>query len=411
MQYFSFVGMGPKNGYEKLIYLFEKNEELIYESCFVQEPIYQKHADQIDEILLFFTPQSKERYYQDLKLVFKKVKLTPIDISEDISFENFVRILADYVRSNESIIVDVTHSFRQIPMRMLFALKYIEFLKNAKVEHLYYGKVVRDQNNNFCNGIICDSVQDYAYQSITECLSQFNNTLIIRSKDWDRLLEQDEKISRFLKAMTDFNEMVELCEFDSSITAIRNIVESSRSIEKESEKYVLILPLTSSIRRKFDPVYNAVQTKEKRKQMILILLEHQRYQNAVTFTDQFLREECVSAVLSSSKAFQKKDYCRKKHIKENTFTYGLSQCILDRSANEKFEDIIRSSENYPKVQSVIMRNKISLDEFFNEIRNHMNHGTRIQTDKKEHEKIESRIHRAIHQILAIIDQIYAEVKE
>ncbi|WP_305153043.1 TM1812 family CRISPR-associated protein [uncultured Dubosiella sp.] len=394
MQYSSFVGVGAqKGGYQNLIYTFDGDDETLEEGRFVQVPIYHKHADRIDESLLFFMPESKERYYQDFMDEFHDVKVTPVDIQENISFEDFVTLLAKYMRPDGEVIVDVTHSFRQIPIRMLFALKYVEFLKNIKVEHIYYGKV---KNKNQL-GIICDSVQDYVYQSVTECLSQFNNTLIIRSKDWEGILENDPKVVRFLDALTDFNEMVELCEFDSSIHAIDQILEASKSLEEEAEKYTLILPLTSSIRRKFEPVYHAQSPREKRKQVILILLAHQRYQNAVTFTDQFLREECVKAVE------------RNGISRDSSYLYNFSQCILERNAPTpkmlKYVERLKTNPNYPRVRGILQQDQGTINKFFNEIRNSMNHGTTIQGGKRKYKALEKQIRAVVRRLLEIIDQL------
>lgn len=413
MQYFSFVGLGPKQGYEELIYTFENDPTVAEVSKFVQYPIYKKHKEEIDQVFLFFTKESKARYEEEIlkELDFKNI--VSIHMDQNIDFESFVATLARYVESNAEIMVDMTHSFRQIPMRMLFALKYIQIMKNCEVKHLYYGMVTNQNEDNKREGLIIDNINDFRNQEVTEYLSQFNNTLIIQPQDWKDLVEPDEKILRFLNALARFNEMVELCEFDSSVESVQKIVESSRSIEKEPDKYRMILPLTQKIREKFEEVSNQVLLKNKKKNLIQVLLKHRRFQNAITFVDEFLREECVHQALDpTAKKLEVLALANKCHIKPDNFIYTVSQFLFkkadirkDEGGNPKLDSIVADSSHASNVIQVLKNNRRVIRTFLNEIRNKMNHGTTIKLSGMSLQEVEEQIVESIYEMINVVDQL------
>lgn len=59
-------------------------------------------------------------------------------VSESEIWENF-NILYDVLEENDKVYVDVTHSFRSIPIMMMSVLNYAKFTKNIKLEKIYYG--------------------------------------------------------------------------------------------------------------------------------------------------------------------------------------------------------------------------------------------------------------------------------
>ena len=55
--------------------------------------------------------------------------------------------IASSIPDNESIIMDVTHGFRHLPMLGMLAAHYLERIKNAQVEGIYYGALEMTENN------------------------------------------------------------------------------------------------------------------------------------------------------------------------------------------------------------------------------------------------------------------------
>ena len=128
VQYFTFLGLGSKpEGYKEVIYTFQDDPDHATISEFIQLPIIKKFADQLSEVIVFCTDESYEKYHEALtKKTENLAGLSFIKIKHTIDFDAFVKELLSHMRENEEVILDITHSFRNIPMKLLFALKYIE---------------------------------------------------------------------------------------------------------------------------------------------------------------------------------------------------------------------------------------------------------------------------------------------
>ena len=295
------------------------------------------------------------------------------------------------MKESEKIIIDITHSFRSIPMKLLFALRYIELTKNVQIKHLYYGRKVGD------TGEIVDLIQDYALQKISELLSQFDRTLMINSTDVDNLFAQkDERIERFISSLANFNKMIEQCEFDRTTTVIRQIIESCNGIIKRPESYSLIMPVVTSIKNKF-AIYNNCNNNVSRKiELVKVIIAHNRKQVAITFIDQLFREELIrNTLMPEDKNFSLEAYIHKNSFgrHEQLDVYNLSQYLIlntyrirtvfGSSDIDKYSEVLYEKEkNIQAVKDIIKRHKMcdSIKHFYGDIRNHINHGQSITGD-------------------------------
>ncbi len=60
---------------------------------------------------------------------------------------NILSVLSDSLDDGESIILDVTHGFRHLPMLALVAARFLKKTKSIDTEHIYYGALDMTQNN------------------------------------------------------------------------------------------------------------------------------------------------------------------------------------------------------------------------------------------------------------------------
>lgn len=60
---------------------------------------------------------------------------------------NLLHRLANELTENESILFDVTHGFRHLPMLYLVAARFLKSTKNIQTEHIYYGAFEMKQGN------------------------------------------------------------------------------------------------------------------------------------------------------------------------------------------------------------------------------------------------------------------------
>lgn len=162
----------------------------------------------------------------------------------------------------------------------------------------------------------------------------------------------------------------------------------------------MIVPMVENIESKVASCYKATDDIKKKAELIRILICHKRVQVAITFTDEFFREELIRNTLEpQNKKFNTLDYFNKnqlRKLRENS-VYEYSQYLLSGSVyklrirsyiNSKylraFERIRVNQDNKEHIQKIISENKrevIAL--FYNEIRNHMNHGMSIGYDKND----------------------------
>lgn len=116
-----------------------------------------------------------------MQALLPEAVLKPIDITWGISFENFIPLLKENIRDDE-IILDITHSFRSIPIRMMLSLTYVEQAIHTNINHIYYGQIANRGGQKQIE--IEDLLVDYRMQKISQYLSEFNDTLTVNSQDW-----------------------------------------------------------------------------------------------------------------------------------------------------------------------------------------------------------------------------------
>lgn len=378
MKYFTFIGTGTinlslnsimkKGGYESVSYRFADNG-MVVKSKFIQEAIVERFKGELDKVYVFATSEAYSKHGEELKKHLNGVELTFIDIDKNIGFEEFSSLLLSKININDDIIIDITHSFRHIPMKLLFALDYIETAKDTNILHLYYGRL-----DGKC-GLIEDIVKDYHMRKISDLLSQFDRTLIINTEDIKKYVNDDDKtISDLMLALADFNKVTELCRFDDCFTTIDRILKTCKLINSNPENYQMIVPFVKKIRVIFQSISNNNEVYNKIA-FIKILLEHSRYQVAITFTDQLLREELIRYTFYPAKF--------------DCDVYILSQTILAKSGLKygKNNDCAKTFEKYPnRLESLTNISKSrgkTTNHFYNDLRNRINHGDKINKSEKE----------------------------
>lgn len=396
MQYITFLGTGGGHGYSNLITYFKDDEDSMIETKLVQELIYKTYADKIDRVDVFLTKESKKKYLEELKEKLNGAEIHEILIKQDISTEEFIGKLTEVVVPEEEIILDVTHSFRKIPIRLLFALRYVELLKKMNITHIYYGEVENQDVENERVSLVVDLIKDYEMQKVSEYLSQFERTLILSKEDWDGLINPDNKIQNFLKSLADFSEMIEFIDLNASIQSIKRVCESAASLEKEPEKYAVLLPLTFKIKEKFKKINEKVHRKDKLAELIAVLLKHHHYQLAITFADEIFRTELIRAVYDpNGKMEPKQILIRKLKLREfdkDASTYNCSQYLKAVFLNQKIPDRIKDkfspfdsqfATNMGSVQKVCDKYNSDLTYFYNDIRNRVNHAQGLHQEARK----------------------------
>lgn len=420
MKYITFLGVGGKEGYSELLTYFEGQEENFSCTKLVQSHIYSSFKDDINEVHVFLTEESREKYFDELCSYIPPEMIHEIMISQNISSEEFVSHLIQILDDQDEVILDVTHCFRKIPIRLLFALRYVEAMKDVDIQHIFYGEVEK-QNSDSPYSIIHDLARDYQIQKITEYLSQFDRTLIIREEDWSSLVLADDPVRAFLRSLTEFNEMTEFCDLSAAVNTVRKITENASALENKARKsigsnpYTLLLPLTKNIKDKFLKVSSRQKEKDALVEIIRIMLDHQRYQLAITFTDElFTRELVRRAIDPQLKKFDEQSLQKKlpesRRIKQ--FTYQCGQYLkyrlmLRANCPDKYKQVLDTGfshfqENIEHMFPVCQQYYDVYQDFSNEIRNSMNHGSGLKHSSAD---IQKDIRESVTNMLNFIQEL------
>lgn len=143
--FLSFLGT---NDYLECIYQFPESESV--QTKYTQIAVIQKHISEINEFIFFLTEDAKKLNWEGdtmLKSKLKKLnidesKIKTIDIPNGFNNNELLEIftkLVNNIPDNANLIIDVTHSFRSLPITLSSVLNYLKKVKNVQIVHIYYG--------------------------------------------------------------------------------------------------------------------------------------------------------------------------------------------------------------------------------------------------------------------------------
>ena len=153
----AFISILGTNKYQKSRYKLN-GEEPSDVVTFVQEYLvyrFAKEWNDEDEIRIYLTDKARETNWFDNKKINNDEKLMrklqqlkikakikdisiPVGSSENEIWEIFLTIYNSF-RDNEKVIIDVTHSFRYLPMLLVTLLSYAKIMKKIDIMGIYYG--------------------------------------------------------------------------------------------------------------------------------------------------------------------------------------------------------------------------------------------------------------------------------
>jgi len=149
VKFITFLGTGNYEACE-----YQLNNEHSRKTPYIQEALIDlllKQGISIDEVNVFLTPEAKEKHWYGTGKLLEALKeqqntgnftIKERDISSKQNIETIWGLfekMTSFMEKNDTIIFDITHSFRYQPMLALLAIHFARVTKNVQIEGIFYG--------------------------------------------------------------------------------------------------------------------------------------------------------------------------------------------------------------------------------------------------------------------------------
>jgi len=151
--FISFLGKGD---YKECKYVFKEKDKTTKFIQLALIELFCKHFTEEDSLIFFLTEDARTENWENklkdglmeiglkeeilslnLSAKIKTVNI-PVGKSESEIWEIF-NIMYNVLNNNDSVIFDITHAFRSIPMLGFIILYYAGFIKDVKIKNIFYG--------------------------------------------------------------------------------------------------------------------------------------------------------------------------------------------------------------------------------------------------------------------------------
>ena len=297
----------------------------------------------------------------DAKVVLIKYGISESEIKENI---DIILGIQQYLDQNDELIVDVTHSFRSLPMFIMNLLIYLKNVcpKNITISHIHYGMLEMAQELGYAPIIELGSIME-VNEWITGAysFSEFGNAYKI-----SQLVEsQDRSVSNLLD---EFSDLMNL----NHLHAIQNISQRLAGIRNKDYQTLLpkltINPIVESFVRNFssnDARQSVFQLKVARWQ-----LEHRKYAQAMlTITEAIITYVCEKNNLEWD-GYENREGVKKALT--NPWSDEAKMLNFDKELSSRFKELnkirnstahsLESSKNVEKMLRVLNENVKQLEK-------------------------------------------------
>ena len=149
--------------YNEAKYYFDNDKNNFFETRFIQEAVLryyiEKEKIKFDNVYIFLTNRAREANWVNPAQENDKQERSPytglskilddlgvdyegVDIPDGNSEEELWQIfdiIYNKLQDNDLLYIDITHSFRSLPIFLTVLMNYVKTLKNVKVERITYG--------------------------------------------------------------------------------------------------------------------------------------------------------------------------------------------------------------------------------------------------------------------------------
>lgn len=257
----TFLTVLGTGGYRDCYY---SNENGTCRSKFIQEAILELIIENLEDVdvKILLTETAKQRNYdnddsENLKNTLERMNIVPelIIIPEGKTEDELWNIFEKTINSidNDSdIILDITHSLRNIPIQVLVALNYLKLFKNINLSGIYYGAFelgeFKDDEKNPGEKIkhapICNLNVYYELLNWTNAINSFvetgsANEIISLYNQKKRSIYTDPSRKEDIKKLNPLNNVIDsLDNFTQCINTCRGNLFDNPSVHKYKTKSI-----------------------------------------------------------------------------------------------------------------------------------------------------------------------------
>ncbi|MGE4286792.1 MAG: TIGR02221 family CRISPR-associated protein [Phycisphaerae bacterium] len=347
------------------------------------------------EVVIFLTKDSEQKHFEALNDRLGKFKvrtksvLIPFGRSVDEIWEIFSAVNSE-ICANDSVVLDITHGFRSLPMLGLTLINYAKVAKDICVEGVYYAPYVSGRDNTpifdlseFDNLLEWTTAAD---QFVTagsalklEALVKKHNSKVQRGKLAGESKEDWRAIGNFVQKLASLTQSLSTCRLKDLSEQVRELQRLASKITDNNSKP--IHSLISTANREVAPISNedplACGIAAAR-----FCLNHNMIQQGITI----VQEAAVTKVLIEIGVEDDKIYDYDKIRKYVT----LAAKSFNRKIDEPQAEVYGKIKDFLKVNKQLVAEINSLTDF----RNDVNHAG-MRDNSSAPTKIKSKLCSAI----------------
>ncbi len=426
----AFISILGTNDYLETRHKFPDGKVTDYPVKYIQEDLVKEFCQdwtEDDEIRIFITDEAEKKNWLDdghkdkegnvnkntglekrLNALGLKAKIKPIKIptgdSEKEIWEIF-DIISSKFRKDEKVIVDITHSFRSLPMLLTVMLNYTRQIKNINVEGIYYaafetlGPIPEVRKIPVKERIapifdLTPLVKLQEWTNATRDFIEFANVKelkrMIKSENnsYEKIDEENKLLRKTFRMLDQVSENIALCRGREIVNKKYSVIKNNL---KELEKITTIKPV-KNLFELIDKKIERFSDSDLNNGFVAVewCMEHKLYQQAITI----LQETIITKILYLLNL----DYSNLKYRKIVT---SAIRFINEGTPEEKWRDEAREhKEITKKIMDLPFTNEIRKDfDKISSIRNDVNHAGFLSDS------------RNTDSILARINQVFEKIKE
>ncbi|MCL2650337.1 MAG: TIGR02221 family CRISPR-associated protein [Candidatus Azobacteroides sp.] len=391
--FLSFLGT---NAYTKCVYSFcsiRSNAVEYVQSALIE--MFCTDWTEKDKIFVFITKEAEEKNWERLKqewhvntAIIKGIHI-PSGKNEEEIWQIF-QILYDALEKSDELYVDITHSFRSIPLLASSLLQYAKFLKNISVQGIYYGafetlgnpRDILDRIPNAEERIApvfdltaFSKIQDWSVAA--NDFIRFGNTSRLSQLTKGNIysvLRESKGQNQVASALNRLNQYIDELSLNIKTNRGKKIIEGEapdniihilNSLEQDLIRP--LNPILSDLKKSVNDIYNE---KGNTKNMLLAVkwcIEKQLIQEGFTI----LQEGIISFLLIDYRNKDKREYVSGFLNRFFSGTFDRSRFKLNTQDSENLEEHLGSIPGIEKWSSIFKK--------ITDYRNDINHAG--MTDK------------------------------